>query len=533
MTVALMATISASAQAHAVLLGSIPADGATLTSAPDQVTLTFNEPVTPIMLRLIGEDGGPRDLPFSTIDSGIVGQLPEGLPDGGYIVSYRIISLDSHPVGGSFVFTVGAGARVPPTRANAPDWEFWFPMARTITLVAVSLVLGGALLRLFVLPVNATRTAAAAQRIASAAAAVGAITALAAIGLRGAGLLDSEPAELLAAAPWRIAFRSTVGPGFVAIAVALVSGAVWSQRSSAVAISFASALVGLALTSHAALATPTIVSLPAFLIHAAAATAWFGSLPLLIVAVAREPLPVAHQIVARFSRLAVWGVGLLLAAGIAVAVVQTGPTPSIWLGPVWRMGFYGWILTAKLALVAVVVAIAVRNKLWLTPVFASGAPGAAQRLRSSIALEAVVMAGAVALAAALGSSVPPRSLAALQAAHHPAATDGGVVDAVQDGVEILLEADPATPGPNDLVVHFFDEAKGVHLAPQEVSVSATLKAAAVEPIRRPAVRRADGTYRVEKMPLTVPGTWEIRVEGLLSDFDKVSATLMLPIGAEQ
>jgi len=43
--------------AHATLIATDPADGAVLTTAPERLTLTFNEPVTPLVLRLVAPDG--------------------------------------------------------------------------------------------------------------------------------------------------------------------------------------------------------------------------------------------------------------------------------------------------------------------------------------------------------------------------------------------------------------------------------------------------------------------------------------------
>ena len=48
--------------AHAALLSSDPADGAVLVTAPSAITLTFNEPVSPLVLRLVGAGGHALEL---------------------------------------------------------------------------------------------------------------------------------------------------------------------------------------------------------------------------------------------------------------------------------------------------------------------------------------------------------------------------------------------------------------------------------------------------------------------------------------
>ena len=40
-------------------------------------------------------------------------KLPADLQPGSYVVTWRVISADSHPVGGSFIFTVGIASAAP------------------------------------------------------------------------------------------------------------------------------------------------------------------------------------------------------------------------------------------------------------------------------------------------------------------------------------------------------------------------------------------------------------------------------------
>ncbi|RYE80879.1 MAG: copper resistance protein CopC, partial [Hyphomicrobiales bacterium] len=58
------------AMAHAALTKTVPADGAVVASAPGELSLSFSEPVSPLVLNLIGPDGTIR---FST--SGETGSL--------------------------------------------------------------------------------------------------------------------------------------------------------------------------------------------------------------------------------------------------------------------------------------------------------------------------------------------------------------------------------------------------------------------------------------------------------------------------
>jgi copper transport protein len=57
------------------------------------------------------------------------------------------------------------------------------------------------------------------------------------------------------------------------------------------------------------------------------------------------------------------------------------------------------------------------------------------------------------------------------------------------------------------------------LAPKEVALILSNPAAGIEPIRRLAVLR-DGVWQIEALALPVPGRWQLRVDVLISDFEK-------------
>src|SRR3546814_20480992 len=90
---------------HAVLLETVPADGATGETAPGTLRLRFNEPVRPTGLALRGPGG--RDIPLTTSDGSrrgteIIAALPP-LEPGTYYASWRAFPPDGHPIGGTVV----------------------------------------------------------------------------------------------------------------------------------------------------------------------------------------------------------------------------------------------------------------------------------------------------------------------------------------------------------------------------------------------------------------------------------------------
>ncbi|WP_216592291.1 copper resistance CopC family protein [Verrucosispora sioxanthis] len=93
-----------------MLLGTDPANGAVLATVPAEVSLTFNEPVTvrPGGVRLLDAAGEELSTDSRSVDTTVVLTVPPDLASGTYIVAFRVISADSHPVSGGFSFAVGA-----------------------------------------------------------------------------------------------------------------------------------------------------------------------------------------------------------------------------------------------------------------------------------------------------------------------------------------------------------------------------------------------------------------------------------------
>jgi copper transport protein len=101
------------AYAHAQLVDTSPANGARLQAPPPEVVLRFTEPVTPVRdgVRLLDQAGKVRDGGPARTDRGaatrVILPVPAGLGTGVYTVSWRVVSADSHPIHGAFVFGVG------------------------------------------------------------------------------------------------------------------------------------------------------------------------------------------------------------------------------------------------------------------------------------------------------------------------------------------------------------------------------------------------------------------------------------------
>ncbi|MFI6174810.1 copper resistance protein CopC [Nonomuraea sp. NPDC051191] len=101
------------AQAHNVLVSSDPKDGATLSASPARVTLVFDQAVRQgyAQVGVTGADGSSWADGAAEVSAEQVSVKVKPLPAGGsYVVGYRILSSDGHPVTGKIGFSVAASA---------------------------------------------------------------------------------------------------------------------------------------------------------------------------------------------------------------------------------------------------------------------------------------------------------------------------------------------------------------------------------------------------------------------------------------
>jgi methionine-rich copper-binding protein CopC len=115
--------LAAPASAHDSIAGSVPTDGATLTTAPTEVRITFEEPptATGLGVAVMAPGGSSVVAGKPTIEGNVVVQALDPLTVGGtYAVSYRVVSADGHPVTGTLAFTVDLPTPSPSVTSSSP-----------------------------------------------------------------------------------------------------------------------------------------------------------------------------------------------------------------------------------------------------------------------------------------------------------------------------------------------------------------------------------------------------------------------------
>lgn len=114
--------LAAPASAHDELVQSSPAADEQLTVAPEEVVLTFSNN----LLSLEDNSGTAMTVQDSSGKDWVAGSpvvqadtvtvpLEEGMPDGDYTVTWKVVSSDGHPTDGQYAFSLAAEGAAQPT----------------------------------------------------------------------------------------------------------------------------------------------------------------------------------------------------------------------------------------------------------------------------------------------------------------------------------------------------------------------------------------------------------------------------------
>ncbi|SCX37654.1 copper transport protein [Klenkia marina] len=565
------------ASAHATVVTSSPSDGARLEAAPDEVTVEFDESVSlgAGYARVLGADGDRVDTGAASVtDDLLTIPLRADLPDASYVVTWRVVSADSHPVSGAYAFVVGDGELVPTTEVEAGSdvdlvvgtllpvarwlgfggialglgvpvflvlcWPAGWasPRARRLTLGGLGAVAGGAVLSFLLQGPYAAATgvlgAVDPQLLGTTASSAYGATLLVRVVLAGA------LAAVLLRGPLR---AGTVGtPGLVAGGV-LGAGLVLTTAATGHPV--AGALPGLAVAVTA--------------VHVAAMTVWLGGLAVLLAAVLRPGVPGDELAAAlpRYSRLAAGSVAALVVTGVVQSVREVGSPEAL------VSTTYGWVLVAKLVLVLAVLAVAGVSRVWVQQRLGAPRPGrrtvvahafsatsddlpgdgsdalaqevddaAAARTRAAVAdvgpfrrsvlLEVAVGAVVLALSAVLVGTPPAKAALA-----QPVDVTLPLMSATGTEGSVQLSLDPARPGPNVLHVYLFDE-QGQLAQPQELRVTLTEAAQGIGPLAVDLQPAGPG-HSIGDAAIPTTGTWTVTVTVRLDEFTALTADTTFPV----
>ncbi|RWD71478.1 copper resistance CopC/CopD family protein [Mesorhizobium sp.] len=505
--------------AHAALVATDPADGAVLEQSPAQFSLTFSEPVSPLVLTLVRPDGSRFALTsFRLEDQTVEIGNPEVLKSGTHVLSWRVVSVDGHPVGGSALFSIGAPSAAP-IPGDAVDWTLRAAIwaARLFFYAGLFLGVGGAF-ALALLAGDVRRG----RRFVAAALFLGLVAAPASLGLQGLDGLGAPLARFATPAVWKTALQTsflwTVLVGLIALGLALLSlagpAALRKLSASAALLCVGGAL---AASGHASAAEPQWLTRPLVFAHGAAIAFWAGSLAPLGLALRREPAE-AKVFLRRFSRAMPPVVILLAASGIVLAIIQV-QEPAALINT-----SYGRLLLLKLALLLFLFTLAAVNRWTLTAPAEAGDTEVQRRLVRSIGIEMLIVLAIFGVAAGWRFTPPPRALAI--AAAQPVSIHIHSLEAMAD-----LSITPGHTGEvaASMVIMTGDFGP---LDAKQVTLVLSKPDSGIEPIKRPARKPGDGTWRVDNLLIPLPGRWNARLDILVSDFEAVKIEAPIDIRSD-
>jgi copper transport protein len=489
--------------AHASLLSALPADGVTIPNAPDILRLEFNEPVSPLIMRLVRPSGAVSTLTGVTAVNRTVKVTAPDMPEQGtYVLSWRVISADGHPVGGVVTFAVGhpsAGPVAPAVQgATAVHAAIW--AAQLVLAVGLFIGVGGAVFVAWLM----AKPPLPRQGLLALTLICGLIAAVVSVPLQGLDALALPLQDIARPSTWKEGFAtswgSTVLIAAAALAAALVVLRIENRTLARVLASLALAGTGLALVAsgHASSAPPRLWSAAGVFLHGVCVAFWVGSLVPLIMTV-RAGDSIALE---RFSRLIPGPLAVLIATGCALAWVQFDRLDALWTTD------YGLVLTGKLAVVLVLLGLGALNRFVLVPRLKIAGP---RRLVTVIAAESVLAVVILGIVGLWRFTPPPRALAATEATY---------IHLHAEPAMAQIELEPVRDRGASLSIAVTDD-DSTPVAAKEVVIAIWNPSAGIEPIRRSAELATDGLWHVEGLRIPIAGVWRMRVEILVGDFDKV------------
>ncbi|GAA1012229.1 hypothetical protein Aple_008250 [Acrocarpospora pleiomorpha] len=535
----LVLLLPGTADAHAVLKSSDPTDGQVLAQAPRTITATFNEAISlaPKGNMLLDSAGRPVPADIRSVNDTVVYTPASTLAEGTYIVSWRVISADTHPVGGGISFSVGkpsASSVAVPTQVADREVNLLRIGAEVLRYGGVLGFAGLTAFGLFIAEPSVRRSATFARRVrrvrdALAAAAVfgaAALVPLVKLWQDGAGVGD-----LFSASLWPAALSTAPAAAAALLAAGTVIALVAVRRELPVvaAAGAALALGSLAVVGHTRVYGPGWLVLAADLLHLATAALWFGGLLGLCLLFLPDPdhrVAEVASAVGRFSGAALW-----LVAGLGASAVLLWWRIADSVDGLWTTG-YGRLVLVKLVLVLAVIGVAAWNRYRLVPSVLSGPrrQDTLGALRRTVGIEAAGLAVVVAVTGVLVSQTPREEVAAAPAATAPSPSAGPktLTAAVGDGKATMVIS-PGKRGVNALQLSLVD-GKGVPLVPHETpELSVRLPAYELGPFKKPLSTTGKGTYEAT-VDFPLDGTWTVTLVVRLSEFESpvVSQKVVIP-----
>ena len=521
--------------AHAELLSSDPQPGQVLDASPAHITLTFNEPVEISLgaIRLFDGTGQSIDISPTRHPDGRGEAVEVDVPtlaNGSYVVDWRVVSSDSHPVHAAYTFQVGPEStlatglldQIISSSHTGRAAGIGLTVSRSLITASIAIVFGGLLVcGLGIVPFGRR------QRIViGAAAAVGAIAGLVALPLEVGYTAGRSLSVITDGSAWRAVLHTTIGLAWVvrAVCIAVVATILLATRSRSRATWWQLILiVGLvtvgtasAYGGHGATGRWHYLGVFLTMLHVSSMAVWLGGLLLLVLSFA----VIERTGVQRFSSIAVVAIATVVVSGTIQGVRQVGSLDALTGTPYGKLLIWKLVGVAAVLAVAAVARQATHGRLSLATPLAGASVGAAAaddgfdraRLRKAIGVEAVLAIVVVVLTSLLMAANPSQAVAS--APFSSTMTSNGYLATVT--------VSPARVGSNE--VHIFLSSPNSSLdQPDAVTVTIQDPSRDVNPIAIDVAKAGAGHVISNAATFPYAATWRLVVKARYG-FDEVVFT---------
>ncbi|HLI50379.1 MAG TPA: copper resistance protein CopC, partial [Thermomicrobiaceae bacterium] len=392
---------AATTSAHAYIVRTSPAADATIQTPPAAIDIWFTEPIQapPHAIVVTGPSGNQLQQGQAKVSSSDSTELTVPIKSGAngtYTVEWHAISADTHPVGGTYQFSVGAPSATPVKASNgsagstSDGTTAFAAFSRWLLLIGLMAIVGP--LAYLVVVLGDTTDPPIERRLWKMVL-VGAIIAVVAAPVMFIAQAEGVAGSIGGAfngSLLRDLLTGIYGQRWIARTVLslLILGLViwrllyshrpgwivplrWRPRFWPVAglILAAALMVFTSLNGHAATTKPVWLSVLFDWLHLGAAAVWIGGLVAFVVAIlprlkcrsASESVCLLGRVVPRFSTVALVCVEVLIVTGLYATWAHVGGTALL------TSTGYGKTLLVKLGLVAIVLGFAAVNLLVTRP----------------------------------------------------------------------------------------------------------------------------------------------------------------------
>jgi copper transport protein len=522
------------ASAHAALVATDPANGTIVPDAPNKITLTFSESVQLVSgkIQVLGPDNERADAgePKQDGDSVTI-PLRTGGGRGTYLVSYRVISADSHPVGGTITYSVGAPSTTPTATINDtnvdPVVRTLIPIGKYLGYVGLALVVGPVLVLALLWPHRLSRRGPA--KLVYTGIGLILLSTLWALWLQapyalGVGVFGVQMGDI------RDVLGSTFGAvmlvrlGVILAAAVLLrpmlrgDGGESKADLALLGVLGVAALATWPLTGHPTASPVAGVSVVVDAIHLASMSVWLGGLVMLVAFL----LPRANErelgaILPIWSRWAATAVSALILAGVVQALIEVASFKGL------VDSTYGVLILIKVGLAALVLAVAAYSRRLVRSKTAETGP---RSLRRPVYVELAITAVVLGVTATLVQISPPRTA---EAAEQATTTTTTVSQTLKDStMSLQVDIFPASVGNNSIHLYAYTP-QNKPLPVVEWSATAALPAKGIEPIEVPLLRITD-FHAIGDIALPAAGEWTFKFTARTSDIDESTLSMTAKVG---